>query len=125
MAKIKSLEELKNLRNHVKDLTQLRDTENKRAKVLVSMATCGIAAGAKLTHMAIMEELAARGITDVTVSACGCMGVCYAEPTVEVQMEGMPPILYGRIGADEGRDIVAKHIMQGELLQDHIIEKPF
>lgn len=125
MAKIKSLEELKNLKNRVSSLTELRDEGEKRVKILVSMATCGIAAGARPTHLAILDEIEKKGVKDVVVSNCGCMGVCYAEPTVEVQVSGQPPVLYGHVTPERGREIITKHILNGEFLQDIIIEKPF
>ncbi len=89
------------------------------------MATCGIAAGARTTFNAMVEETRALGLQNVTFIMTGCMGSCYAEPTVEVQVPGQEPILYGHVDADMGREIVSKHIKNGELVPNLIIGRPF
>ena len=125
MSKMKSFEELKKIRDQVKSNIELRNDNEANIKVLVGMATCGIAAGARTTFNAMVEETRALGIQNVTFIMTGCMGSCYAEPTVEVQVPGQEPILYGHVDADMGREIVSKHIKNGELVPNLIIGRPF
>jgi NADP-reducing hydrogenase subunit HndB len=123
MAKL-TLDDLRKLRDEKQKAMNMRDPENKTAQIIVGMGTCGIAAGAKETFNAIIDELNVRGITNVLVRQTGCMGLCHSEPTVEVIAEGMPPIIYGQIGAELGREIVARHIVNGKLIDNHICDKP-
>lgn len=125
MSKMKSFEELKKIRDQVKANIDLRNENETNIKVLIGMATCGIAAGARTTFNAMVEETRALGMNNVTFIMTGCMGSCYAEPTVEVQVPGQEPILYGNVDAEKGREIVAKHLKNGELLQNLIIGRPF
>jgi NADP-reducing hydrogenase subunit HndB len=123
MAKM-TLEELRKLRETKKQEMTQRDVENKTAEIIVGMGTCGIAAGAKQTFDAILDELNTHNIQNVAVKQTGCMGLCYSEPTVEVHMNGMPPVIYGKINAATGRKIVLEHIIGKKLLDDHIYDKP-
>lgn len=125
MSKIKSITELQKLRDNLKEKTELRNSEDNNVKVLVGMATCGIAAGARLALTAILDEIDKQGIKGVTVTSCGCMGACYAEPTVEVQIKGEQSVLYGNVTEDKAREIVAKHLKNGEYVQNLIIDKPY
>ena len=101
-----------------------RDPSNKDAQVIVGMGTCGIAAGAKDTFNAIIEELDAKGISHVLVSQTGCMGLCHSEPTVEVIVPHMPVVIYGNVDAETARKIVNQHIVRKLLVNDHIFDKP-
>jgi NADP-reducing hydrogenase subunit HndB len=127
MCPIKSIEELKALRDKVKGNIDVRNAGEAEGniKVIVGMATCGIAAGARETLMAMLEEAKSLNIDNMTVVQSGCMGACYAEPTVEVRVPGQEPILYGNVTAEKGREIVQKHIKEGELVQNLIIGRPF
>ncbi|MBC7765071.1 MAG: (2Fe-2S) ferredoxin domain-containing protein [Hyphomonadaceae bacterium] len=124
---MKTLEDLKALRDKMKanlDVRQAGDNEN-NVKIIVGMATCGIAAGARETFNAMMAEASALGLKNITFTQSGCMGSCYAEPTVEVTVLNQQPILYGNVTAEKGKEIIAKHIQHGELLQNLIIGEPF
>lgn len=127
MSPIKSIEELKALREKLKGNIDVRNSGEAEGniKVIVGMATCGIAAGARETLMAIIEEAKKLNIDNMVVVQSGCMGACYAEPTVEVRVPGQEPILYGNVTADKGKEIVQKHIKEGELVQNLIIGRPF
>jgi NADP-reducing hydrogenase subunit HndB len=127
MCPIKSIEELNALRDKLKGNIEVRnagEAEN-NIRVTVGMATCGIAAGARETLMAMLEEAKNLDIKNMTVVQSGCMGCCYAEPTVEVKVPGQEPILYGNVNAQMGKIIVQKHIKEGELVQNLIIGRPF
>jgi NADP-reducing hydrogenase subunit HndB len=124
MAKM-TLEQLRKLREEKKqDLTR-REVEGKEIQVIVGMGTCGIAAGAKLTFDAIVEQVNAVGLGDqVVIRQTGCMGLCYVEPTVEVALPGMPAVIYGKMTADVAKELVKKHLVEHKLLDDHIYDRP-
>ncbi|MDD2237244.1 MAG: (2Fe-2S) ferredoxin domain-containing protein [Kiritimatiellae bacterium] len=119
-----TLDDLRKLRETKKREMSQRDMETKDTQVIVGMGTCGIAAGAKETFNAILDELDQRGIHNVALKQTGCMGLCYSEPTVEVILDGMPPVIYGKVDASVGRMIVEQHIVGHRLLNDHIFDKP-
>jgi NADP-reducing hydrogenase subunit HndB len=123
MAKL-TLDDLRKLREEKQKAMNMRDPENKSAEIIVGMGTCGIAAGAKGTFNAIIDELNERDITNVLVRQTGCMGFCHSEPTVEVHVDGMPPIIYGNIDEDLGRKIVSRHVVNKKLIDNHICDKP-
>jgi len=123
MAKM-NLEELRKLRDDKKKELVRRDSDGKTIQVTVGMGTCGIAAGAKGALESFIKELDEQGITNAVVKQTGCMGLCYAEPTVEISMEGMPTVIYGKVTSDVARDIVKKHIVGKTLLNNLIYDKP-
>ncbi|MDD5706208.1 MAG: (2Fe-2S) ferredoxin domain-containing protein [Kiritimatiellae bacterium] len=124
MSKKLTLDALRKLRAKMQQEQSLRTTGNKGILVTVGMGTCGVAAGAQATLKAINESLAANGAANVTVRQTGCMGLCHSEPTVEVQVPGMPTVIYGNVTADFGREIVEKHLLGGRLLDNHICDRP-
>jgi NADH:ubiquinone oxidoreductase subunit F (NADH-binding)/NAD-dependent dihydropyrimidine dehydrogenase PreA subunit len=124
MGLIKSLEELKALRDKLKGDIISGEAES-NIKVIVGMATCGIAAGAGLTLLAMKEEAKVQNINNITYVSSGCMGSCYAEPTVEVRIPGQEPVLYGNVTEEKAREIINKHVKTGELVENLIIDKPF
>ena len=123
MAKM-SLEDLRKLREATQQQIKKRDTEGKTVQVIVGMGTCGIAAGAKDTFTALVDTLAAKGLTNVLIRQTGCMGLCHSEPTVEVVVPGMPTVIYGNVDAATAKAIVEKHVENKELINDKILDKP-
>lgn len=123
MAKM-TLKELQKLRETKKRELEKREVTGKDIEVIVGMATCGIAAGAKQTLSAFLNELEAQNLSNVVVRQTGCMGYCYAEPTVEIRMTGMPDIIYGKVDPETAVKIVRKHILGKVLINDHILDKP-
>ncbi len=124
MAKM-SLEDLRKLREKTQSEIKKRDLEGKTIQIIVGMGTCGIAAGAKDTLDAFVKALDEKGLGgDAIIRQTGCMGLCQNEPTVEIVMADMPNIIYGRVDAKVARDIVEKHIMKKELLNDQILDRP-
>jgi NADP-reducing hydrogenase subunit HndB len=120
-----TLEELRKLRESKKTDIQRREAEGKDIQVIVGMGTCGIAAGAKVTLDAFINALDENKLVDkVLVRQTGCMGLCHSEPTVEVISPGMPDVIYGRVDGDVAKQIVTKHILGRELLDNHILNKP-
>lgn len=125
MAGIKSLDELKALRDKYKSSVEMRSStdEESRVRIAVGMATCGIASGSRETINAIVDEVRAQGLNNVSVVQTGCLGYCYAEPVVEIRMPGKEPVLYGNVDSKRGREIVNKHIKNGEVITDLVIER--
>jgi NADP-reducing hydrogenase subunit HndB len=102
----------------IKSLDELR-------KMMVGMATCGIAAGARETLTAILDEIESKGLKNIRVVQVGCMGYCHSEPTVQVNIPGQEPVLYGNVNPKVAKDIIEKHIGNGELLDENILIKTF
>ena len=126
MTKIKSLAELKKLKEDVQSKIKLRaqgDHPEKLIQIKVSMATCGIAAGAKDIMNYLIDELDHQGI-DAVVTQTGCMGYCYAEPTIEVIVPGKEPAIYGYVDKIKAQEIIDKHIKLNQMV-DGIIPITF
>ena len=98
MAQIKTLADLKALKNNIHDKmdTRIKGTENGLVQVKVAMATCGIAAGAKEIFDYMLEQTDKKGLK-VVFTQTGCMGYCHAEPTIEVTVPGKDPIVFGYV----------------------------
>jgi NADP-reducing hydrogenase subunit HndB len=123
MAKM-TLEDLRNLREQKKKDMSKRDSAGKDVRIIIGMGTCGIAAGAKRTLDAFIEELDAQNLENVAVTQTGCMGLCYVEPTIEVIVPGMPSVIYGNVDENTARRIVSKHLIKKEMVNDHVFDRP-
>jgi NADP-reducing hydrogenase subunit HndB len=123
MAKM-TLEDLRNLRDEKKKEMTQRNGEDKAAQIIIGMGTCGNAAGAKLAFDAFLDELNSNKIKDKKITQTGCMGLCFSEPTVEVDVPGVPRVIYGNVDAAVARRIVKEHIIGKALVSDHIFDKP-
>lgn len=125
---IKSLDELKKIREKSLKKVNLRETgEGTEATIelMVGMATCGIAAGARVTLEALLDEISKQDLKNIRVVQVGCLGYCHSEPIVQVNEPGKEPILYGKVDDVKARDIINKHILKHELLDDSIIINTF
>lgn len=126
MTKIKSMADLLKIKNEVQSKIKLRensDNPEQLVQVKVGMATCGIASGAKDTMKFFIEELEQQAI-DAVVTQTGCMGYCYAEPTVEVTLPGKEPVVFGHVLKKKAEEIIEVYIKRGELI-DGIIPLTF
>ena len=123
MAKL-TLEDLRRMRGEKQKAMEMRDASNKDVQVIVGMGTCGIAAGAKDTFTALVNTINEKGLTNVLIRQTGCMGLCHSEPTVEVVAPGMPTVIYGHVDAATAKDVVEKHIIGHELINDKILDRP-
>ncbi|MDD3788293.1 MAG: (2Fe-2S) ferredoxin domain-containing protein [Petrimonas sp.] len=126
MTGIKTLADLKKKQEEVKSQINLREkAENPDAmiQVKVAMATCGIASGAKDVMEFFVEALDKRNINAV-VTQTGCMGYCFAEPTVEIKMPDKEPIVFGYVDVKKADEIIESYIKQGELV-DGIIPQNY
>jgi NADP-reducing hydrogenase subunit HndB len=126
MAKVKSLADLKKLKDDLQDKLKLREKgldPESLVQIKVAMATCGIASGAKGIMDFLLEELDKRNI-EAVITQTGCMGYCFAEPTVEVKLPGQQPIVFGYVDIRKADDIIEKYIKNGELI-DGIIPQNY
>ncbi len=118
MEKIKSLADLKKIRDEKQSGLSSREkgeTPEDRVQVKVAMATCGIASGAKDTMEFLTDQLEKRGV-DAVVTQTGCMGYCYAEPTIEVTLPSQEPVVFGGVDTAKADEIIEKYIKGGELV---------
>ncbi len=123
---IKTLADLKRKQEEVKSRIDLRnraENPDSLVQVKVAMATCGIASGAKEVMEDFVEELDKRRI-DAVVTQTGCMGYCFAEPTVEITLPGKEPMVFGYVNARKADEIIERYIKEGELV-DGIIPRNY
>lgn len=119
-----TLEALRKLREEKRQALSQRDAGEGSIEVIIGMGTCGIAAGAKETFSAMVDEISRLRLDNVVVKQTGCMGLCASEPSVEVAVPGMPGVVYGKVDAAIGRRIVNSHIVKGELVGEYLFDKP-
>ncbi len=117
---MKSLEELKKLRDDAINKVDIRNQKD-GIRIVVGMATCGIAAGARPVMTALLDEVQKRGIKNVTITQTGCIGVCRLEPLIEVYKQGEEKVTYVELTEEKARRIVAEHIVNGHIVTEFTI----
>ena len=119
-----TLEDLHKVRNQMKPELMKREPEGKKLQVIVGMDTCGIEAGAKAVLDAFVNEVDSKGLGgEVTVRQVGCMGKCGDEPTVEVLVQGMHTVIYGKVTPAVVKDIVQLHLIDKKVLNNLVVEQ--
>ena len=118
---MKTLEELMALRDAAKANMTTRDDSSEVIRLVVGMATCGIAAGARPIMAKFMEETAKRSLTNVTVAQTGCIGMCRFEPIAEVLVPGKEKVTYVQLTEEKVARIVADHIVNGVPVAEYTI----
>ena len=118
---MKSLEELAAIRDKMKQTVNTREAAHDSTRVVVGMATCGIAAGARPVLNAFAEEVARRGLEDVLVTQTGCIGICQFEPVVEVYRPNEEKVTYVHMTADKVGRIVSEHLIGGKAVTEYTI----
>lgn len=118
---MKSLEELKALRDKVRDSIGIREDDTGNIRVVVGMATCGIAAGARPVLTAFTEEIAKRKLTNVTITQTGCIGICQYEPVVEILEPGKEKVTYVKMTSEKAAQVVANHLVNGNIMTEYTI----
>ena len=118
---MKSLEELKKIRENMQNQMNLRKEDEDTVRVVVGMATCGIAAGARPVMLKFMEEINKREMSNVTVSQTGCIGMCRLEPMVDVYMPGKEKVTYVHMTPEKVGRVVAEHIVNGRPVTEFTI----
>ena len=118
---MKSLEELMALRDAAKRNMTTRDGSTEATRIVVGMATCGIAAGARPVMNKFVEETAKRNLTNVTVAQTGCIGMCQYEPIAEVLVPGEEKVTYVQLTEEKAAQIVLEHIVNGKPVADYTV----
>lgn len=121
MPAIKSLEDLKRVREEALEKRKLKATEGK-TQVTVAMGTCGIAAGARDAMKAILDVIEKDNLQDIIVSQTGCIGLCEKEPIVQVVVGEQPKVTYGKVTPDIARQIMKDHVVGGKIVENHVIQ---
>ena len=119
MDKVKSLDDLRKMKAAMQNATELREKGqniDKLIEVKVSMATCGIAAGARETMAAMMDEATKRGLKNIVFTQSVCMGYCHSEPTVTIVRPGEEPVTFGEVKGKRITEIFDSYILKGELV---------
>lgn len=118
---MKSLEELKAIRDKAKGGLAVRDESDASTKIVVGMATCGIAAGARPVMSAFMEEVAKRKLANVTIAQTGCIGMCRLEPIVEVYKPDEEKVTYVKMTPEKAAKVVAEHIVNNQVVTEYTV----
>ena len=118
---MKSMAELEAIRQKTLENIAMRKEVHDAARVVVGMATCGIAAGARPVMLAFMDEIAKRHLDHVTVSQTGCAGMCRLEPMVDVYVPGQEKVTYVKLTPEMVPRIVAEHIVNGRTVEEYTI----
>ena len=125
---VKTLEELKKIREDQIKKVKLRESgesDDQTIEILVGMATCGIAAGSREVLNELVRQITEAHMDHIKVIQVGCMGYCHSEPTVQINMPGHEPTIYGNVNKAFVSDILKKHIQNGEILDDHVLIKTY
>ena len=118
---MKSLEELKAIRDRVRSSVDLRENNSDKIRVVVGMATCGIAAGARPVLAAFTDEIAKRGLSNVAVTQTGCIGICQYEPVVEVFDTEGNKTTYVTLTPEKAVKVVTDHLVNGNVVTEYTI----
>ncbi len=117
---MKTLEELMAIRNKMQSQVNLR-AEDATVRVVVGMATCGIAAGARPVLTAFSDGIQEKGLKDVMVTQTGCIGLCQYEPIVEVIEPGKEKVTYIRMTAEKAAEVIEQHLIGGDVVAKYTI----
>jgi len=118
---VKTLEELKAIREKMQRQVGMRESNDDTIRVVVGMATCGIAAGARPVLSAFLEEVEKRDLKNVTVTQTGCIGVCRLEPIAEVYLPGEEKVTYVKLKPEMVAKIVADHLVNRQIVSAYTI----
>ena len=117
----KSLEELAAIRDKMKQTVNTREAAHDSTRVVVGMATCGIAAGARPVLNAFMDEVEKRHLQNVTVAQTGCIGMCQYEPIVEILEPGKEKVTYVKMTAEKAARVVTDHLVNGNVVTEYTV----
>ncbi|HAZ37112.1 MAG TPA: ferredoxin [Clostridiaceae bacterium] len=117
---MKTIQELEEIRKNTLDRVNQRRDRN-TTRIVVGMATCGIAAGARPVLLAIMDEVEKLNLKDVIVAQTGCIGVCRLEPIVEVIRPGEDKVTYIKMTPEKARRVVNEHVVGGKVVEEYVM----
>ena len=119
---MKSLAELKAIRERVQSQVGMRAEDHNHIRVVVGMATCGIASGARPVLTTLANAVQEKGLTDkVAVTQTGCIGLCQYEPIVEVTEPGKDKITYIKMTPEKALEVVERHLIGGHVVEDYTL----
>ena len=118
---MKTLEELQEIRNRIFNQVDMRQDNAEKTRIVVGMATCGIAAGARPVLKAFMDEVQAKNLGDVTVAQTGCIGMCRLEPIVEVFVPGEEKVTYVQMTAEKAVKVITEHVVNGKPVAEYTV----
>jgi len=118
---MKSLEELKAIRERMQGRIGIRSESDSRTRIVVGMATCGIASGARPVLNALSDAVQERNIENVAVTQTGCIGLCQYEPIVEVYEPGKEKVTYIKMTAEKALEVLDRHILRGQIVSEYTI----
>lgn len=118
---MKSLEELKAIREKMQNELNSRAEDGAATRVVVGMATCGIAAGARPVLTAFADLIQKKGLTNVVVTQTGCVGLCQYEPIVEILEPGKDKVTYVKMNAEKAVEVVEQHLVRGQVKSEYTI----
>ena len=120
MKRLKSLAELNALKEEVRERISMKN-EGDGVRIIVGMATCGIAAGAKPVLLALEQEVEENNFASVTVKQSGCIGICQYEPVVEIIEGGKEKVTYVKMDAEKAKEVFNSHIIGGKIITEYTI----
>jgi NADP-reducing hydrogenase subunit HndB len=121
MAKIKP-EDLDKIAQRMKKVIHLREGEGAaKARIVVHMGTCGIAAGARKVMATFVEELDKRNLDDVLLTISSCAGLCSREPMVTIELQGKPAVKYADMTSEKAIEVLEKHVLGGEIVTEYAL----
>lgn len=119
---MKSLEELKAIREKMQGQVSLRAEDHTQTRIVVGMATCGIASGARPVLTTLSNLVQEKGLSGkVAVTQTGCIGLCQFEPIVEIMEPGKPKVTYIKMNADKAAEIVERHLIGGHVVEAYTL----
>lgn len=119
---MKSLEELRAIRQRMQNQVDMRSENHSHTRVVVGMATCGIASGARPVLTALSSLVQEKGLTDhVSVTQTGCIGLCQYEPIVEIMEPGKPKITYIKMNPEKAAEVVERHLIGGHVVEAYTL----
>lgn len=124
---IKSLDELRKIREESVKKINLRNqgNEGEDIEILVGMATCGIASGARETLNTLTDEISNNNLNNVKVVPVGCIGYCHSEPIIQVNIPGEKPVIYGKVNKEKAVEIFKSHVINGKKIDQYALDVDF
>ena len=120
---MKSLEELKAIRETMQAQMGLRNEDSNQTRIVVGMATCGIASGARPVLMALSNVIQEKGLKNVMVTQTGCIGLCQYEPIVEIIEPGKDKVTYVKMTPEKALEVIDQHIIRGHVVSKYTISE--
>lgn len=118
---MKSLEELRAIRERMQGQVGLRSEDSNNTRVVVGMATCGIASGARPVLTTLVDEVQKRKLSNISVTQTGCIGLCQYEPIVEVMEPGKDKVTYIKMTPEKAIEVLEQHLIRGQIVEKYTL----